>query len=741
VDASLVSDLRGSSVDLRLHVDRANRKVERIEGDPDDPRSRGFTVPEGVCDEGRLRGPDRLRKPVRRTKGGWQTIGLGGRIRPRGSDGIRRVQTEHGPARGRRLHRQPDRLRRRLDALQRVLMGALRSPRMFSGATIDHFPKLVVARAMFGKSSLLPIPDLDRCDYFLCLGGNPLVSQGSLMSAPDMRGACAGCRSAGGRFVVVDPRRTESARAADEHVLHPPGADAFFLFAIVDVLFAEGRVRLGRFAAFTTAWTRSSGSRRTSRPRRSRASTGIPAETTRRIAREFSDHPHACCYGRIGTCTVEFGTLASWLVDVVDILAGRYDEPGGMMFPRPATGQHEPGGEAGAFPIGRFRSVVRSLPEIDGQLPCSAMAEEIDAAGEQRMRGLVTLAGNPVLLDAERRPSRPRARDARLHALARHLPERDHAPRARRDPERAAARARELRLPDPEHGQLAQRGALVAAGVRSRADSRCCGRCSARSRRDCSGATPEQLEEQLVLGARDALLRAPGRPAETRRGGGRDREGRREPGPMRILDLMLRAGPWGDGFDDAQEGLSLAVVRATPHALDLGPIEPFFPQALRTPGRRIPLAHPHITADVARLRAALANPAWGSGMRLVGRRQMRNMNSWLHNLPVLARGPERCTLLVHPSDAQRLGLADGGRARVRSRVGEVRAQVEVTDDMMPGVVCLPHGFGHDEDDVQLNVARVRQPGVNANALTDDQPLDVPSGTSVANGIPVEVSVA
>jgi len=725
---------------LRLNVDHANRKVERIEGDPDDPRSRGFLCPKAYALKGVYEDPDRLRKPLRRTKASWETLDWEDAF-DFAAEGIRRVQAEHGSRAVGAYIGNPTGFDVGSILYNGLLMGALRSPRMFSGATMDHFPKLVVARAMFGKSSLLPIPDIDRCDYFLCLGGNPLVSQGSLMSAPDMSRRLRRLQERGGRFVVVDPRRTESARVADEHVFIRPGADPFFLFAIANVLFDEGRVRLGRFAAFTDGVDEIEQLARDFAPEAVAEVTGIPADTTRRIAREFSEHPHACCYGRIGTCTVEFGTLASWLVDVVGILAGHYDEPGGMMFPRPATGQHEPGREAGPLPIGRFRSVVRALPEIDGQLPCSAMAEEIDAAGEHRMRGLVTIAGNPVLSTPNGgRLDRALATLDFMLSLDIYLNE--------------TTRHANLVIPNAPQLEHENFDFLIQSTASSRnvvrwspqiferePDSRSLWEVQSAIAARLLDTTPELLDEQLVWTHATRFCARPGRPAERVEAAKAVEMIGPEPGPMRIIDLMLRAGPWGDGFDDLAEGLSLAKLRTAPHSVDLGAIEPCFPDVLRTPGRRIPLAHPHITADVARLRAALADPVWGRGLRLVGRRQMRNMNSWLHNLPVLARGPNRCTLLVHPSDAKRLGLTTGGHAHVRSRVGEVRAQVEVTDDIMPGVVSLPHGFGHKGDDLRLGVARIHQPGVNANALTDDQPLDVPSGTSVVNGIPVEVSAA
>ena len=722
---------------LRLQVNRSERRVERIEGDPEDPRSRGFLCPKAYAMKGIHEDPDRLRQPLRRTKAGWEAIGWEAAY-DLAAEGIQRLQSAHGPDAVGAYIGNPTGFDVGSMLYNGVLMASLRSPRVFSAATMDHFPKLMVARAMFGKGSLLPIPDLDRCDYFLCLGGNPLVSQGSLMSAPDQRRRLRVLRERGGKLVVVDPRRSETARAADEHLFIRPGTDAYFLFAIVHVLFEEERVRLGRFAAFTDGIDRVRELAREFSPEAVAAVTGIDAATTRRIAREFSEHPHACCYGRIGTCTVEFGSLASWLVDVVGILCGRYDEPGGMMFPRPATGQHEPGGEAGPLPIGRWKTRARSLPEIDGTLPCSAFAEEIDAAGEGRLRGLLNLAGNPVLSTPNgARLDRALGTLDFMVALDIYVNE--------------TTRHADLILPNAPQLEHENFDFLIQSTSGSRNAVRWSPqvfdaepglpplwRVQLELAARLSGKTPEALDDELLWTNATRFCGRPGKPAEDVEAAEAVERVGEERGPMRLVDLMLRAGPFGDAFDESLDGLSLAKLRSVPHAVDLGAIEPCFPEVLRTPGRRIDLAHPHIVADVARLRAGLAAAPGSGALRLVGRRQMRNMNSWLHNLPVLAKGPERCTLLLHPEDAQRLELRSGAMARVRSRVGEVTVEVEVTDDMMPGVVCLPHGFGHTEDETRLGVARASQPGVNANALTDEEPLDVPSGTSVANGIPVEV---
>ncbi len=719
---------------LRVLADRDARRVERIEGDPDDPRSRGHLCPKAYALSGVYEDPDRLRRPLARRGGGWEELDWD-EAYDRAAEGLAAVRGPHGADAVALYIGNPTGFDVGAMLTNRALAGALATPRAFSGATMDHQPKLVVARALYGKSSILPIPDIDRCDYFLCLGGNPVVSQGSLMSAPDMRGRLRALRARGGRLVIVDPRRTETARAADEHLFIRPGTDALFLFAIVQVLFEEELVRLGHLAdqldgveavrALAAPFT----------PEAVAGATGIPADTTRRVAREFAAAERACCYGRIGTCTVEFGLLASWLVDVVGLLTGHVDTEGGMMFPRPATGQHEPGRPGPEFEIGRWKTVARGIPEIESQLPCAALAEEIDAAGEGRIRALVTVAGNPVLStpNGERLAAAldqldfMLSFDLYLNETTRHadliLPNAPQLEHENFDFLTQSTTARNFVrwspavFDPPEHTPPQWRVMLeVAARV--------------------LGTSAEALDTQLFEADLARFVGKPGLPAASVSAEDARRALGDAPGPMRRVDLMLRAGPYGDGFDDDAPGLSLAKLREVPHAVDLGPLEPRLAGILRSPGRRIRLDHPHIVQDVPRLRERLTRD--DPDLLLVGRRQARNMNSWLHNLPVLAKGKERCTLLVHPDDAARLGLVDGDTARVRSRVGEIEVPTELSDEVMPGVVCLPHGFGHREGGTRLAVAREHQPGANANRLTDEEALDPWSNTSVANGIPVQV---
>ncbi|HZR80966.1 MAG TPA: molybdopterin-dependent oxidoreductase [Candidatus Binatia bacterium] len=726
-----------ASCGLVIEVDRAAERVVAIHGDEEDPRSRGYLCPKAFAPAAVHADPDRLRRPIRRDGDRWREIAwdeafdlVARRLKAtRDAHGPHAIATYIGNPTGHNVGAM---------LWSAMFIQALGSERTFSAATVDQFPKNFSSRVLYGDSWLFPIPDLDRTDYFLCLGANPVVSQGSLMSAPDMKSRLRALRARGAKVVVIDPRRTETAALADEHHFIRPGSDALFLFAIAHVLFAEGLVRPGRLAEFTDGIAEVGGLAREFSPEAVAAATGIAPDVTRRIARELAAAPRAVCYGRQGTCTVEFGTLASWLVDVVNLLTGNLDRAGGFMFPRPATGHIEPSPhDSGPIPYARFRSRVRGFPEFDGQLPVAVMAEEIDSAGDDRMRAMVTLCGNPVLSTPNGdRLGRALATldfmvsvDIYLNETTRHahviLPTTTAFEETNFDFLFQTTSIRNMarwspRVFEPAAGALSHWRVMMEIAARLN---------------DTTVATYEQF---LFEGMLSAFVGVPGgRCADVDPAAARAQLAR-ESGPDRLIDLMVRSGPYGDRFDDDAAGLSVAKLRAVPHAVDLGPLEPRLPDVLKTPGRRIPLAHELFVRDVPRLRAKLAQSADARTLLLVGRRQLRNMNSWLHNVDLLARGRERCTLLVHPADAARLGLSDGGRARVRSRVGEVSPEVCVSDEMMPGVVSLPHGFGHTAPGSRLSVASRAQPGVNANQLADELLVDELSGTSVVNGVPVEV---
>ncbi|HEX7409128.1 MAG TPA: molybdopterin-dependent oxidoreductase [Candidatus Binatia bacterium] len=729
-----------ASCGIVVDVDRGTNRIVTIRGDADDPRSRGYLCPKAFAPQAVYEDPDRIRRPLRRTGQGFEEIGWEEAFEYVGSR-LKAIRTAHGADAIATYIGNPTGHNFGAMLWSAMFIGALGSQRIFSGATVDQFPKNLTCRILYGDAWLFPIPDLDRTDFFLCLGGNPLVSQGSLMSAPNMEARLRALHARGGRSVVVDPRRTETAARASQHLFIRPGTDAFLLFAMVHTLFEEGLVRPGRLADFTDGIDDVRKLAHDFPPEAVATVTGIDAATIRQLTRDFAAAERAVCYGRLGTCTVAFGTLASWLIDVVNLLTGNLDRPGGFMFPRPATGQAEPvDQDTGPIPYARFRSRVRGFPEFDGQLPVAVMAEEIDSAGDERIRAMVTVVGNPVLSTPNgERLSRALASldfmvsiDIYLNETTRHadviLPTTTAFEETNFDFLFQSTSIRNMvryspRIFTPPSDAKPHWAVMMEIAAR------------------LNDTTVDAYDDFMFEGMLAALMGAPGtRCPHVNPEVARAKLGTRR-GPERLLDILLRTGPYGDGFDDDAEGLSLAKISKVPHAIDLGPLQPRLPDILRTPGRRISLVHELLVRDIERLRGALTESSTHQGLLLVGRRQLRNMNSWLHNVEVLAKGRNRCTLLVHPDDAERIGLRTGGRALVRSRAGEVSAEVEISDEMMAGVVSLPHGFGHTAPGTRLSVATQQQPGVNANQLADEYLLDEPSGTSVVNGIPVEVFAA
>ncbi|HYZ82015.1 MAG TPA: molybdopterin-dependent oxidoreductase [Solirubrobacteraceae bacterium] len=726
-------------LELTLDGDR----VASIRGDADDVLSHGFVCPKGAALRELHEDPDRIRTPLIRDRDGFRAASwdeafalIDARLSPILAADRNAVAVYLGNPNAHNL-----------DSLlySRVLLKALSTRNLYSASSVDQMPKQLASALMFGTGTTVAVPDVDRTDHLLMLGANPLASNGSLMTAPDMRGRLRALRARGGTLVVIDPRRTRTAEEADEHHFIRPGTDALLLFALVHVLFEEGLTDPGEaLSALTNGIDTIGELARPFTPEAVAAACGILPGTIRRLARELAGAPTAAVYGRIGTCTQEFGTLASWLVDVLNLLTGNLDRPGGAMFALGAAGHSNAAGEPGrgrGARLGRFASRVRGLGEVLGELPVVCLAEEIDTPGDGRVRALITVAGNPVIST----PNSARL-DAALGALdlmvsvdvylnetTRHadviLPAPSPLRRGHYDLALYLFAVRNVAHysppalePDPaiaDEWVTLLRLAGVAAGMGPNADVAALDEGVARL------AIARELEtpgSRLAGRTQDDILAA------------------LEPhvGPERLLDLMLRAGPYGDGFGAGPEdGLSLGALTDAPHGVDLGPLQPRLPDALRTPSGRIELAPEPIVADVPRLREALhRSPA--DGPVLVGRRHLRSNNSWMHNLPMLVRGPAQCTLHVHPQDAERYGLTDGEPAVLRSRTGSVEAVVEVTDAVMPGVVSLPHGWGHDAPNARLSVASAHA-GTNSNVLSDELLFDALSGNAVLNGIPVSLA--
>ncbi|MEU0101071.1 molybdopterin-dependent oxidoreductase [Streptomyces sp. NPDC006267] len=706
---------------LTLTIEGAT--VTGARGDRDDIFSRGFICPKGASFGGLDADPDRLRVPLVRGEDGelreaaWsEAFDL---IAARMPDLVK----AHGPSAVGVVLGNPNVHTMAGSLYPPLLLAALRTRNVFTASTLDQMPKHVSSGLLFGDAHAIPVPDLDRTDHLLLIGANPLESNGSLCTAPDFPGRLKALRRRGGTLTVIDPRRTRTARLADRHVAIRPGADALLLAALARTLLAEKLADPGPLAEHLEGFDELATALADFTPKAVAAACDVDAETITAIARELAAAPTAAVYGRIGSCTVEHGTLASWLVDVLNILTGNLDRPGGALFPLSATARApRAAGPGKGFALGRWSSRVSGHPEAKGELPMAALAEEIDTPGEGRIRALVVIAANPVLSapDGDRLDAALAdgldfmvSVDPYLNETSRHadvvLPPPPPSQSAHFDfafnsfavhnQVRYTPAAVPLEDGRMDESEIHARLVLAVSGMH--------------------GAPPSAVDDLAI----DAALTRAGAPKELAAGlTGAN-------GPERRLDLMLRLGPYG---------LTLEQLLAHPHGIDLGPLQPRVPEVLRTRSGRIELLPEPIAADLPRLRRALGGrPA---PLVLVGRRHLRSNNSWMHNVGSLAGGSNVCTLQIHPDDAARLGLVDGATARIEASGGGIEAPAEITDTVRSGVVSLPHGWGHSRPGTRMAVAAAH-PGANVNQLLDGTLLDPLSGTAVLNAIAVSVTPA
>lgn len=726
---------------LRVTVEDGH--VTKIRANEDDVWSRGYICPKGTTLGELHHDPDRLRGPLVRRGDDLVEVSW-----PEAFEEVHRllrpVLDEDGISAMTVYFGNPVAHNFSLSRYAAAFTPMANVPVIYSAGTVDQWPKNVSSALLFGGMWKFPIPDVDRCDYLIVMGANPDASQGSLLACPDLPGRLDAIRARGGKVVVIDPRRTGTARRADEWLPIRPGGDAALLLAWAHVLFEERLVDLRHLEGRVAGVDRVREVVRDFAPEAVERRTGLAAADVRRIAWELAAAERAAVYGRIGTCNQEFGTLASWAVDVVNVLTGNLDRPGGAMFAKPVawslTSLTPPEFVEG-YTFHRWRSRVRGAPEVLGQVPISCLAEEIATPGPGRVRALLTIAGNPVLsapggdrLDA----ALPKldcmiAIDDWLNETSRHahvvLPGHSVLEQPHYDEmiwswavRSAAKYSPPVFEPDPDHPAEWETLLMLAAIVQ--------------------GAKPsdvdiDAIDQLFFAGLVAGITQMPGSRIH-----GRDpavivaaTPGR---GPARLLDFQIRTGPWGECYGDDPDGLTLEKLAALPGGIDFGAMVPRLDDVLATPSGMVELAPEYIVADVPRLARALADAQ--EGLVLVSRRHVRSNNSWMHNVPSLMTGRDRCTLLVHPDDAAARGLADGARARVRSRAGEIEVPVEISDEMRPGVVSLPHGFGHDKPGTRLGVAS-RNPGVCNNVLAPGDLVDVASGNAIVNGIPVEIECA
>lgn len=692
---------------LELTVE--GRDVVGVRGNPADPLSRGHICPKGVAIADVYADPDRLRRPVRRVGAGpdaaWQELGWDEAF-DLVADNLARVVEEHGDdALGVYLGN-PN-----VHSLGSMTHGtamfkSLRTKNRYSATSVDQLPHQLVAHLMFGHQLFLPIPDIDRTSLFLVLGANPMASNGSLMTVPDFPRRLRDLRARGGRMVVLDPRRTETAKVADEHHFVRPGSDAWVLLAMLHVLTAEASPELApAVAAYVDGLGTVVDLVAEFTPERAEAMSGLPAAEIRRLARELMEADAGVVYSRLGVSAGPWGSVCQWAVNCLNILSGNLDRVGGAMFTSPAIDA------VGTGLIGRghhdvWRSRVRGLPETGGELPVSALREEIETPGDGQVRALLTVAGNPVLStpDGSRLDEALRGLDF-MAAVDIYVNE--------------TTRHADVILPpttslERDHYDLV----FHLLAVRN----------TARFTPAVFDKEPDQRHDWQIF--REITLRTTAR--LSRKTPWRKRlvqRARLTASPTLLVGQLLRRG---------SSGVTLRKLRARPAGIDLGPLRGGqLPERLPSKDKRIDLAPDLVVRDVARL-AAVTAPA-GDELLLIGRRHKQDCNSWMHNSERLTRGRPRHQLLMHPADLAQREIADGALVRVSSRVGSVEVEVASSEDLMPGVVSLPHGYGHARDGVLMKRSR-DVPGVSINDLTDPELLDV-SGNAALNGVPVSVTAA
>ena len=713
-------------------------RVTGARGDREDVFSAGFICPKGASFGELDNDPDRLTQPLVR-RDGVLTEATWDEAYAVVADRLGEVIREHGGASVGVYLGNPNAHTIAGSLYAPLISRGLGTRHVYSASTLDQMPKHVALGLMFGSPVAFTVPDLDRTDYLVIIGANPLVSNGSLATAADFPGKLRALRKRGGRFVVIDPARTRTAELADRHLAPRPGTDAALLFAIVHVLFEEGLVEkdLGGIAEHVNGVDEVRALADEFSPEAVASHCGVSADDIRMLAREIAAAPTAAVYGRIGTSTVEFGTVGSWLVDVINILTGNLDRPGGAMFPLGATvPAPRPPKPGRGFRTGRWHSRVSGHPEALSEFPAAALAEEIDTAGEGQIKAMITIAGNPVLSapDGDRLdraldsvgfmlsidpylnettrhadvilPPPPPAQSAHFDIALNNLAVRNNV---RYSPRALPLDAR------PDEPEILSRIALILYGLGPDGD-------------------PALVDDQVIATTLTKETADPDSPVAGRAVDELTAMLVQGAGYERRLDMMLRLGPYGDGFGANPDGLTLERLKAAPHGIDLGPLQPRLPGVLRTPTGRIELAPAPLIADVERLRDSVGRAR--DRFVLIGRRHLRSNNSWMHNVPALSGGTNRCTLQIHPDDAADLGLTD--TAVIKGPGGELLAPVEVTDGMRRGVVSLPHGWGHDRGGTGQELA-TSQPGVNVNQLNDGNHLDPLSGTAVLNGIPVDIA--
>ncbi len=619
-------------------------KLVAIRGDDADPFSRGHICPKGNAILDLEADPDRLRRPMRRIGDQWQAISWDEAFTLAGNE-LANIQKEYGANSIGSYLGNPNVHHFGHIAYLPFLLKIIRSQNVFSASSVDQWPHQLVNAQMYGHQFLLPIPDIDHTDYFLMLGANPIASNGSLMTVPDVKERIKAL-TARGKLIVIDPRRTETAAIASEHYFIKPAGDVYFLIAFLQELFRIGPARLLAYDEKIIGWSEAISAIKNFQIENIFELTGIGAEGIQTMANDFYRADKAVAYGRMGLSVQEHGSLCQWLLQLINIYTGNLDKVGGALVNEAALPITGKGTSAGAR--GRWSSRVRNLPEFAGELPVSVLYEEITTEGEGRIRALITSAGNPVL-------STPNGQmlDQALEKL-------DFMVSMDVYINETTCHADLILPPASFLTQDHYDSVFNAFAVR---------RVARLSQPIRERDRDERADWEIINGIGAAFAKATGKDWQTL------------PPPKQMIAMGLARG---------NSGLSMPDLEAAEHGIDLGPLRPSLMTRLETASGKIEAAPELFMLALAEL--GIPAEAEQKSLQLIGRRDIRSNNSWMHNSPRLVKGKTRHQLLMHKDDLQERGISDGKSVRVRSDAGEILVEVKASEELMPGVVCLPHGF-------------------------------------------------
>ncbi|MFT4994912.1 MAG: anaerobic selenocysteine-containing dehydrogenase [Paraglaciecola sp.] len=688
-----------------IEVTTQGREILSIVGDKQNPFSEGHVCPKAMALKDLYDDPERIRQPMEKTADGWQPISWDEAL-DKVTRGLHTVQQQHGIDSVGVYLGNPN-----AHNMGAILFGphfyrALKTKNRYSATSVDQLPHHIVSRKLFGHQSQIPIPDIDHTQYFMIIGGNPMASNGSIMTVPHIKRRLKAIQNRGGKVVVIDPKKSETADISCEHHFIKPGTDALLLLAMLNTLFVRQLTNPGRLEAFAPELEQVASFVNDYPPERVAPIVGIDAEEIVAMVEAFCQAESAVCYGRMGASVQAFGTLTQYLIMLFNMLSGNLDRAGGMMFTQPAADLLP---HSGRGSMGKYQTRVRGLPAFGGEYPVSALAEEMMTPGEGQIKAMVVGAGNPVLTT----PNGPQldaaftqlefvvAVDFYITETTRHaniiLPpvtalERDHY--------------------DIVFHKFAVRNSakFSPAIFEPEAENR--------------------TDWQIYLALAERLDGLNGVPGDKY-------QALWQQTPVGVVDDLLRSGKYAN----TQHNLSINTLLEQPHGIDLGPLQPNLPEAIYHDDKQIDLAFDYFMADLTRLnKHFFAEPPFlDDSLQLIGRRHLKTNNSWLHNSQRMVKGTDkgnkRCSAQIHPQDAGRFNIVDGQQIKVRSRVGEVRLPAEVTEKIMPGVISIPHGWGHNKADTNWSTAKAHA-GVSVNDLTDEMVLDDLSGNAVLNGVPV-----